>query len=76
LVLKSAETIEIARKISHVVFDKTGTLTEGKLTVVSEIYFGSLEPKATVAAVALGLVASSQRKNLGSIALFRSASIC
>lgn len=27
VVFKSAETIEMARKVSHVVFDKTGTLT-------------------------------------------------
>lgn len=28
LVFKTAETIDLARKISHVVFDKTGTLTQ------------------------------------------------
>jgi P-type E1-E2 ATPase len=33
VVFKSAETIEIARKVSHVVFDKTGTLTQGELSV-------------------------------------------
>ncbi|CZR58078.1 related to nitrogen fixation protein fixI [Phialocephala subalpina] len=38
LIFKSAETIEIARKISHVVFDKTGTLTQGKLSVEVEEY--------------------------------------
>ena len=27
VVFKAAETIKIARKVSHVVFDKTGTLT-------------------------------------------------
>lgn len=35
LILKSSETIEIARNVSHVIFDKTGTLTQGKLSVVS-----------------------------------------
>ncbi|KZT70859.1 heavy metal translocatin [Daedalea quercina L-15889] len=35
LVFKAATTIEIARKITHVVFDKTGTLTQGKLSVVT-----------------------------------------
>jgi Cd2+-exporting ATPase len=33
VIFKSAETIEIARKVSHVVFDKTGTLTRGELSV-------------------------------------------
>ena len=36
LILKSAQTIECARNITHVIFDKTGTLTQGKLTVVTE----------------------------------------
>lgn len=38
LIFKSAETIEIARNISHVIFDKTGTLKQGKLTVAAEEY--------------------------------------
>ncbi|KAK8167638.1 E1-E2 ATPase-domain-containing protein [Phyllosticta citribraziliensis] len=36
VVVKSAETLEVARKASHVVFDKTGTLTQGKLSVTQE----------------------------------------
>ncbi|MCJ1255323.1 hypothetical protein MMC24_003139 [Lignoscripta atroalba] len=38
LIFKTAETIEIARNLSHVIFDKTGTLTQGSLTVEAEIY--------------------------------------
>ncbi|KAG9244650.1 P-type ATPase-like protein [Calycina marina] len=38
LVFKNAETINVARRVSHVVFDKTGTLTRGNLSVVSEKY--------------------------------------
>ncbi|KAJ0414334.1 copper-translocating P-type ATPase [Aspergillus carlsbadensis] len=38
IIFKSAESIEIAYRASHVVFDKTGTLTEGKLSVVVEKY--------------------------------------
>ncbi|KAK8199009.1 E1-E2 ATPase-domain-containing protein [Phyllosticta capitalensis] len=37
VVAKSAETLEVARKASHVVFDKTGTLTQGKLSVAREV---------------------------------------
>jgi Cd2+-exporting ATPase len=36
VIFKSGETLDIARKVSHVIFDKTGTLTQGKLSVVSE----------------------------------------
>ncbi|EON98444.1 putative copper-translocating p-type atpase protein [Phaeoacremonium minimum UCRPA7] len=36
VIFKSADSIEIAYKTSHVVFDKTGTLTQGKLTVAME----------------------------------------
>ena len=42
LIFKTAQTIETARKTTHVVFDKTGTLTEGKLTVQAEHYFEDL----------------------------------
>lgn len=38
VIFKTAETIENARKASHVVFDKTGTLTQGKLAVTAEEY--------------------------------------
>ncbi|KAM0325166.1 hypothetical protein ACHAQA_007705 [Verticillium albo-atrum] len=38
VIFKSAESIEVAYKTSHVVFDKTGTLTQGKLTVVRREY--------------------------------------
>ncbi|KAL1392755.1 copper-translocating P-type ATPase [Phyllosticta capitalensis] len=37
VVAKSAETLEVARKASHVVFDKTGTLTQGRLSVAREV---------------------------------------
>ncbi|KAL2040500.1 hypothetical protein N7G274_006943 [Stereocaulon virgatum] len=38
LIMKSAQAIENARNISHVVFDKTGTLTQGRLSVEAEEY--------------------------------------
>ena len=40
-IFKTATTIEVARKTSHVVFDKTGTLTQGKMTVTASKYFES-----------------------------------
>ncbi|GME30828.1 Cu2+-exporting ATPase [Neofusicoccum parvum] len=38
VVVKTAETLEVARKTSHVVLDKTGTLTQGKLSVSREVF--------------------------------------
>ncbi|KAI9822884.1 MAG: hypothetical protein M1832_002909 [Thelocarpon impressellum] len=52
VVFKSGQTIEVARKVKHVVFDKTGTLTKGRLCVVAELYLGSKEASA---ALVLGL---------------------
>ena len=58
LILKSAQTIECARNISHVVFDKTGTLTQGKLTVVTETYLA--RKPDWLAPVILGLSTTSK----------------
>lgn len=41
VIFKSAESIELSYKASHVVFDKTGTLTQGKLAVAVEEYLGN-----------------------------------
>lgn len=59
VVFKSAETIEIARKVSHVIFDKTGTLTMGELSVAAEEYL--TEPgNSSAAALVLGLTINSK----------------
>ncbi|KAI9806959.1 MAG: hypothetical protein M1833_002617 [Piccolia ochrophora] len=58
VVFKSAETIEIARKVSHVVFDKTGTLTKGELSVSAEEYLSGSD--SSVASLALGLTINSK----------------
>lgn len=58
VVVKSAETLEIARKTSHIVFDKTGTLTQGKLSVAKEVFpNGSID---SVMGSLLGLVRGSK----------------
>ena len=54
ILIKDAENLEIAYKVSHVVFDKTGTLTEGK-PVVTDIIGG-----ARVLQIAASLDANSE----------------
>jgi heavy metal translocating P-type ATPase len=55
VVFKSADMIEVARSVNHVVFDKTGTLTEGQMTVVEEEYLRS--SKESTASLVLGMTA-------------------
>jgi cation transport ATPase len=57
LIFKSTETIEIGRKISHVIFDKTGTLTQGKLLVMDA---GFLDDSESITPAILGLIANSK----------------
>ncbi|KAI8312388.1 P-type cation-transporting [Colletotrichum sp. SAR11_59] len=56
VIFKSADSIEVAYKTSHVVFDKTGTLTHGELSVSKESYVTD-DPEATKSLL-LGLVGS------------------
>jgi len=58
VIFKSAETIEKARNISHVVFDKTGTLTQGLLTVERDIY--PTGEKTTLGPMIFGFTSSSK----------------
>ena len=62
IVFKTAQSIEVAHKASHVIFDKTGTLTEGKLTVVSEVWADNKDDDGNHSAAArlLGLVESNK----------------
>lgn len=55
VVFKSAESIEVAYKTSHVILDKTGTLTEGKLAVVSIDHVGDEESAKRSASLLLGM---------------------
>ncbi|PBP27084.1 hypothetical protein BUE80_DR002037 [Diplocarpon rosae] len=62
LMIKSASTLEIGRKVSHVIFDKTGTLTQGEPSVVDATYLNESEahlPGALQSAI-LGLVSNSK----------------
>ncbi|KAK2056143.1 copper-translocating P-type ATPase [Colletotrichum caudatum] len=57
VIFKSADSIEVAYKTSHVVFDKTGTITNGKLTSLILGLVGSIRHPVS-AAVAAHLKAS------------------
>ncbi|RDW65043.1 hypothetical protein BP6252_10694 [Coleophoma cylindrospora] len=54
VIFKTADTIEAARNVTHVVFDKTGTLTIGRLNVKESNYFDGLA--TDVRPILLGLV--------------------
>ncbi|TQN68812.1 P-type cation-transporting ATPase, partial [Colletotrichum shisoi] len=56
VIFKSADSIEVAYKTSHVVFDKTGTITNGKLTIAQEDYVA--EDVTSTKGLILGLVGS------------------
>ncbi|KAH6712438.1 P-type ATPase-like protein [Leptodontidium sp. MPI-SDFR-AT-0119] len=43
LIFKSASSLDIGRKITHVIFDKTGTLTQGNPSVVDSTYLANSE---------------------------------
>jgi len=58
VIFKSADSIEMAYKTTHVVFDKTGTLTEGKLKVAKEQYI--MENDVASRSMILGLVSNSK----------------
>ncbi|TDZ16124.1 P-type cation-transporting ATPase [Colletotrichum orbiculare MAFF 240422] len=54
VIFKSADSIEVAYKTTHVVFDKTGTLTQGRLAVVEEVYIA--KDTSTAKSLLLGLI--------------------
>lgn len=60
VIIKSASTIEVAHKTSHVVLDKTGTLTEGRLTVVRQAYIEDTWRREDTQSLLLGLLANNK----------------
>ncbi|KAG7291277.1 hypothetical protein NEMBOFW57_001289 [Staphylotrichum longicolle] len=54
VIFKTAQSLEVAYRTTHVVLDKTGTLTEGKLSVVAVDFYGN--DKTAAASLLLGLV--------------------
>lgn len=60
VIIKSASTIEIAHKTSHVVLDKTGTLTEGRLTVARQVFFEDAYDPVKSRSLLLALLANNK----------------
>jgi P-type Cu+ transporter len=59
ILIKDAETLEIAHKVNHVLFDKTGTLTSGKPEVKNIITTSKLSAQQ-ILAIAASLEAASE----------------
>ena len=59
ILIKDAENLEVAGKISTVVFDKTGTLTEGKPELQKVIFSDEVKNKDTVEQLILSLESES-----------------
>ncbi|KAL4924274.1 cation-transporting P-type ATPase PCA1 [Aspergillus undulatus] len=57
IIFKTADSIEVAHKASHIVFDKTGTLTQGKLAVKVEHI---IDEGDTSLPLLLGLIGSNK----------------
>lgn len=60
VIIKSASTIEVAHKTSHVVLDKTGTLTEGCLTVARQVYIEDIWSREETQSLLLALLANNK----------------
>ena len=58
LIFKTAEAMDLARNISHVIFDKTGTLTQGNLSVKTAVYPNGNND--SVKSIILGLATNSK----------------
>ena len=69
IIFKSAQAIENANKVTHVVFDKTGTLTTGKPIVVSNHYFDQTSTSvAQIKSIICCLVSNSKHPVSAAIA--------
>ena len=73
VIFKSADSIEVAHKTSHVVFDKTGTLTQGKLTVAIEHYIS--DDVNLIRSQLLGLIGSIKHPVSTAVAHLRSKNV-
>lgn len=68
VIIKSASTIEVAYKTTHVVLDKTGTLTEGRLTVAREVYIEDAYSRSETQSLLLALLANNKHPVSASVA--------
>ena len=78
ILIKGAEPLENAHKVSVVVFDKTGTITHGepsvaRLTLLEESYTSRGRSLATLLAIAVTAESSSEHPLAGAIVRFSKA---
>jgi len=68
ILIRDAESLELAHRVTAVVLDKTGTITEGK-PLVTDIHWRS-EEAARLSAVLLGLEQLSEHPLAGAVAAY------
>ncbi|PST83476.1 copper-translocating P-type ATPase [Pedobacter yulinensis] len=64
ILIRNAESLELARQIDTIVLDKTGTITEGKPRVTNEWW---LDPSADIKGVLKGLEQASEHPLAGAV---------
>lgn len=60
ILIKDAESLELAHKVNVVVLDKTGTITEGKPLVTDLMWFAKKEDQALLASILYSLESKSE----------------
>lgn len=67
ILIKDAESLELAQKVNAVILDKTGTVTKGKPEVSSIIWSGKYQNDSLAPAVLYALEASSEHPLAGAV---------
>ncbi|WP_020598315.1 heavy metal translocating P-type ATPase [Spirosoma panaciterrae] len=74
ILIKDAESLELAHRINAVVLDKTGTITEGKPVVTDLKWLGAENDRATLQGILVSMESRSEHPLAAAVASFLSSS--